>query len=185
LRAAKTIFIRDGYEGADLADIAELADRTKGAIYGHFHGKEDIFLALIEEERAKQRPKILEIFASSPNVEAAISVMREFFLSRAAEKDWALLQLEFKMFVIRHPEARKRVEGFYTKLQRDREAEYAKYIGPAGKGKNVISRTLAIHSMGPLLTALLLESEFDPELMGIEEIKKLSGRIFDALIKAP
>ena len=36
LQAAETIFVRDGYEGAELGEIAALAGRTKGAIYAQF-----------------------------------------------------------------------------------------------------------------------------------------------------
>jgi AcrR family transcriptional regulator len=43
LRSAETIFVRDGYEGAELGEIASLAGRTKGAIYAHFENKEDLF----------------------------------------------------------------------------------------------------------------------------------------------
>jgi AcrR family transcriptional regulator len=49
-QAADTIFVRDGYEGAELGEIAALAGRTKGAIYAQFKSKEDIFLALVEEK---------------------------------------------------------------------------------------------------------------------------------------
>ena len=36
LRSAESIFVRDGYERAELGEIATLAGRTKGAIYAHF-----------------------------------------------------------------------------------------------------------------------------------------------------
>jgi AcrR family transcriptional regulator len=49
LRAAGTIFLRDGYEGAELGEIASLAGCTKGAIYCHFKSKEDLFIALFAE----------------------------------------------------------------------------------------------------------------------------------------
>ncbi len=48
LTAAETIFVRDGYEGAKLGEIAALAGRTKEAIYAQFKSKEDVFLALVE-----------------------------------------------------------------------------------------------------------------------------------------
>src|SRR5437899_2363276 len=46
LRAAETVFVRHGYEGAELGEIAALAGRTKGAIYANFKSKEEMFLAL-------------------------------------------------------------------------------------------------------------------------------------------
>ncbi|MGA3242612.1 MAG: TetR/AcrR family transcriptional regulator, partial [Bryobacteraceae bacterium] len=54
LEAAEEIFVRDGFEKAQVAQIAAAAGRTKGAVYAHFRNKEDFFLALFEE-RATQR----------------------------------------------------------------------------------------------------------------------------------
>lgn len=48
LDAAEEVFVRDGYEGAQLTKIANVAGRTKGAVYAHFKSKEDLFLALFE-----------------------------------------------------------------------------------------------------------------------------------------
>jgi AcrR family transcriptional regulator len=55
LRAAGTIFVRDGYEGAELGEIASLAGCTKGAIYCHFKSKEDLFIALFAERTSCTR----------------------------------------------------------------------------------------------------------------------------------
>jgi AcrR family transcriptional regulator len=107
MRAAKTIFIRDGYEGADLNDIADLAGRTKGAIYGHFKSKEDIFFALIEDHRKEYREK-LERLLSDGEVKQNVAVIRRFVVDLVEDSDWALLQLEFKMFALRHPETKDR-----------------------------------------------------------------------------
>ena len=37
LKSAEIVFVRDGYLGAELGEIATLAGRSKGAIYGHFN----------------------------------------------------------------------------------------------------------------------------------------------------
>jgi AcrR family transcriptional regulator len=58
LHAAEKIFVRDGYEGAELGEIAALAGRTKGAIYAHFKSKEDIFLALVEHHTLRYRAQM-------------------------------------------------------------------------------------------------------------------------------
>lgn len=182
MRAAKTIFIRDGYEGADLNDIAELAGRTKGAIYGHFKSKEDIFLALIADHRQNYREKIQRLI--SRDVNQNIAVMRQFVIDLAEEDDWALLLLEFKMFTLRHPETKKRFQSFYEPLASETEEMYARLIGPAGKSKRSVSRAIALHSIIPMLSALLLEEEFEPGLMNKNSIKKLIAKVFDCLIAA-
>lgn len=49
LRAASRRFLRDGYAATTLADIAEEAGVTKGAVYSNFASKEDLFLGLLRE----------------------------------------------------------------------------------------------------------------------------------------
>jgi TetR/AcrR family acrAB operon transcriptional repressor len=49
LNTALTVFSRDGYEAARMADIAKLAGVTRGAIYHHFGSKADLFIALIDD----------------------------------------------------------------------------------------------------------------------------------------
>jgi AcrR family transcriptional regulator len=180
MSAAKTIFIRDGYEGADLNDIAELAGRTKGAIYGHFKSKEEIFLALIADHRAEYRERVARLM--SDNVHQNIAVMRQFIIDLVEEDDWALLLLEFKMFTLRHPETKERFQSLYAPFGSDREEMYARLIGPAGKSERSVSRAIALHSIVPMLSALLLEAEFEPGLLSKDSIKKLVAGVFDCLI---
>lgn len=47
LDAALLAFVRDGYTGTRIDDIATLAGLSKGGIYTHFKSKEDIFEALL------------------------------------------------------------------------------------------------------------------------------------------
>lgn len=49
LRAANRLFLRNGYVATSLANIAEEAALTKGAVYSNFESKEDLFLALLQE----------------------------------------------------------------------------------------------------------------------------------------
>ncbi len=43
--AARTVFLRRGFHGASLDEIAEEAGYTKGAVYSNFAGKDDLYLA--------------------------------------------------------------------------------------------------------------------------------------------
>src|SRR3954453_23706787 len=55
LRAASRLFLRNGFVDTSLADIAEEAGLTKGAVYSNFESKEELFLALLEGD-AQGRP---------------------------------------------------------------------------------------------------------------------------------
>jgi AcrR family transcriptional regulator len=49
LRAASRLFLRNGYVDTSLANVADEAGVTKGAVYSNFESKEDLFLALLQE----------------------------------------------------------------------------------------------------------------------------------------
>ncbi len=51
LDGAKRIFMRDGFDAASMNAITREAGVSKGTIYVYFQNKEDLFGALIEEER--------------------------------------------------------------------------------------------------------------------------------------
>ena len=46
LDTAKRLFLEHGYEHVTLQDIAEACGLTRGAIYHHFHGKEEMLDAV-------------------------------------------------------------------------------------------------------------------------------------------
>ena len=185
LQAAEKIFVRDGFEAAELGEIAALAGRTKGAIYGQFKSKEDIFLALVELRTARSRAQMRELLAVSTSVEQNMRAMRQFYFKLGEDQSWAILLLEFKLFAIRHPEAKKRFLGFFEGMISSRqEKQFAQILGSPGTGKDVLSRFVAVQMLQPMLCALAIEAEFDPELVKDDIRKKVIGRIFDALLQS-
>jgi AcrR family transcriptional regulator len=48
LDAAEVVFGREGYDGARIEEIAELADMSVGSIYSHFDGKRGLYLQLVD-----------------------------------------------------------------------------------------------------------------------------------------
>lgn len=73
LNAALVVFSRKGYAAARLSDIAQAAGVTRGAIYHHFGGKEELFIALLDdassistkaiEQAVAQGGSLLEVLA--------------------------------------------------------------------------------------------------------------------------
>ena len=51
LRTARELFAADGYAGTSLQAIADAAGVTKGALYHHFAGKEELFAAVYDREQ--------------------------------------------------------------------------------------------------------------------------------------
>jgi AcrR family transcriptional regulator len=186
LRAAETIFVRDGYEGAELGEIAALAGRTKGAIYAQFESKEDIFLALIEERALFYRARMEKLLAESTTVAGNLEALRTFYLQLAGDQALSLLLLEFKLFAMRRPESKKRLQSLYSAmLSPSDEKRLADILGAAGKGKDAISRVIAIQSLQPMISSLVLEAQMENILSDRNVIKKVLNRVFDALLEVP
>lgn len=54
LDAATAEFLRRGFEGARVADIAAGADLSNGALYGHFRSKSELLAAALQESGEKE-----------------------------------------------------------------------------------------------------------------------------------
>ena len=185
LAAAETIFVRDGYEGSELGEIAALAGRTKGAIYAQFKSKEDIFIALIEDRALRYRMQIEKALSKSTSVAGNMAALREFYLQRAEDHGWALLLLEFKLFAMRHPELKKRLKNLYAgMLTKSDEKRLAGILGAASAGKDAVSRVIAIEAMYPVICGLVLEAQLETNLSEEGVLEKVTNRIFDTLLDA-
>jgi AcrR family transcriptional regulator len=181
LRAAERIIVRDGYEKAELGEIAKLAGRTKGAIYAQFKSKEDVFLALVQDHALRRRAVMQKMLASSTSIEGNLAALRKHFLEFGIDDTWGFLLLEFKLYTIRHPESQQRLRKVYEGiLPANEEAAYSALLGPAVKGRASVSRAIAVHSAFAMLTALQLEAKFDPNLGG-EVLKKVAAKLFDSV----
>jgi AcrR family transcriptional regulator len=107
VEAATEVFARRGFEGASLEEIAESAGFTRGAIYKHFAGKEELFFAVIDDYNERV---IRAIAPASPDA-------REWDVSRLADlwresvsgfDDLSAIGLEFQLYELRNPSARER-----------------------------------------------------------------------------
>jgi AcrR family transcriptional regulator len=71
LIAAATIeFAESGFQGATLDGIAARAGVTKGGVYFHFAGKEELFFAVLDHWRQRRR-RVLQVPGSAPGGAAA------------------------------------------------------------------------------------------------------------------
>jgi AcrR family transcriptional regulator len=66
LDAAASVFVARGFHDASVDEVAERAGYSKGAVYWHFAGKDDLFLALIEERVGRPTREMVELLQSAP-----------------------------------------------------------------------------------------------------------------------
>jgi AcrR family transcriptional regulator len=187
LRAAEEIFVRDGYAGADLGEIANIAGRTKGAIYAQFKSKEDIFMALVEEQSLRYRSEMVKALADATSVEQNRAAFKKLCLNMSRNQTWNLLMLEFKLFAVRNPAAKRRFRKHMEKMISPDKGEerLSNLLGPLPKGQRTLSRSLSVQMMNPLLAAVTLESMFDPDSLSEEARDGITRRLFQSFIEEP
>jgi AcrR family transcriptional regulator len=181
LEAAEEVFVRDGYDGAQLMAIASAAGRSKGALYGHFKSKEDLFLALFEYRSQQYVDRFLRIIAKCTNRKQRLIEFREFYVELVHDKAWAILTLEFKLFSLRHPDSKQRLrKALEMAVPTNNDELFHLMFGTLTRQQR--SRTdLSILALGPVVSGLILESNFEPERLSDSGIRNLLGSLFDAL----
>ena len=186
LAAAEEAFVRDGFEGAQLAQIAKSAGRTKGSIYAHYKGKDDLFLALYEHRSRDEMDRLLHIVKDCGTAEEAMPLLKNFLLEFIEDKSWPLLTLEFKLYAVRHPESRERwtrAHGMTRLLEQEQIQQklrgklYASL--PSAERKR---RKTAMAAVGPILAAMALETYFEPKRLSDDRLRALLSRIFDVVL---
>ena len=118
LAAALRVFAARGYREAGVDEIAAAAGYSKGALYWHFSGKEDLFLALIDERiDAPMRKMVALLESAPPERDMAVEATREFARQLTAQRDAVLLEREYWSLAIRDPELRARYAERQTELR--------------------------------------------------------------------
>jgi AcrR family transcriptional regulator len=180
LKAAEEVFVRDGYEGAQLDAIASAAGRTKGAVYAHFKNKEDLFLALFEQRTKEHVSRLLGMMEDCADQRQRLAAFREFYVQLAHNRTWPVLDLEFKLFAIRHPQSKERLRKAFEMSKPAKDDEhYAQMFGPLTP-KQREDVDLSVLALGPIISGLMLESYIETEGLTEVGIGRILGRVFDA-----
>jgi AcrR family transcriptional regulator len=58
---ARTVFLASGFDGASMNDVARVSGVSKGTLYVYFTSKEQLFEALIREERRQQAERLTDV----------------------------------------------------------------------------------------------------------------------------
>jgi AcrR family transcriptional regulator len=119
LAEAQRLFGERGYAATSLEQIADAAEVTKGAIYGHFASKEDLMLSAIETAPAPGATAILSD-QSRPLPERLAEYGRAVAADNPGDAAELAVILEFYAALLRAPDAlnrySSRLEGRLQKL---------------------------------------------------------------------
>jgi len=108
LAAARKVFLKRGYHGASVEQIADEAGFSTGVVYSQFGGKAELFLALLEAriaERAAGNSRAVEGLAGDQGI---ARLLEHAASTDRAEPEWGLLVIEFRVHAARDPELGRR-----------------------------------------------------------------------------
>jgi len=162
IAAARSVFLARGFHQATLEEIAERAGYTKGAVYSNFAGKDDLFLALLEEHYARRTEQYTQVFVSSDDEEQTYrAVARVMLDAYALEPEWWPLVSDFASHASRHRELLERLratrEAFLDALAGIIEATAERH----GVRYRLPAREIA-RGTGALMRGMALEWTLDP-----------------------
>jgi AcrR family transcriptional regulator len=117
LDAAERLFTAHGFHATFVEVVADEAGYTKGAVYGNFASKEDLFFAVYERRVERLIPEVEQALIDAPGTaEALLSVVSETIRRREENYDsWLAVFLEFWTHVLRHPEHRDRFAAIHNR----------------------------------------------------------------------
>jgi AcrR family transcriptional regulator len=184
LNAAEEVFVRDGYEAAQLDEIAARADRSKGAVYNHFKSKEDLFLALFEHRMTEYIARLTNSLQKATSRKQSLDIFRDFYVGVLHDRTWPILMLEFKLYALRHPESKERLrKSFEISKATTENRGYEQMFGQLKRARKE-DNDLALAALGPIVNGLVLESHFETEILSEKGLRRILGKIFDALFPA-
>jgi AcrR family transcriptional regulator len=109
LDAAARVFSERGLGGASMDDVARAAGFSKGALYWHFAGKEELFFALLEERVDRPLREMIDLLETAPaEQDMAPEASRRFVELLATQRDLVLLDQEYWAQAVRDPKLRRR-----------------------------------------------------------------------------
>lgn len=142
LDAAADLFATRGIEASSVDAIAERAQRTSGAIYDHFGGKEGLLFALLEGWVDDVAAVIsAELVAAPPTLDDRLAaIWRNVTEPPTGRERWILLEHELWSFAARDERARDHLARRYQELWSSIDgavAEWAEEEGRAAPDRSV------------------------------------------------
>ncbi len=158
LAAARAAFSENGYAGASLDDIATRAGFTKGALYGHFASKDDLFLALLAEHAATTTSGWAEALPAGTGIAEIRALSADLAATVHQERDWALATTEFSIHAARHPELAAQRREAIRKAAAELTDTLQRAVGEP------IDAAAAAPAVMALVDGMFLMSAIDPDV---------------------
>lgn len=172
LRAAEMIFARDGFEASRIEDIASEAGRSRGAFYANFASKTEVFLALRTLATRRHAQELRERIEGLQGDAARYAAIIRYIVEQISDTQTQLLQIEFKLFALRHPEMLSELAEKHLEASTSVNRQELSDLFPEKNERLAETRcnTLAIEA---LLEGFALNARFSPKVLDESRIQEI------------
>jgi AcrR family transcriptional regulator len=163
MRSARHIFARDGFEHARIEDIALRARKTRGAFYDNFKDKEDVFLAIFEEDMARDLTELSPLLLALPTIKERMDALAQYLGRLSKDVERMLLNVEFKLYAVRHPHKRKRLADLLRDMRLRTSIPEISRLLPQLDGRTTSAKLTDCLAICGVMDGLALSHLFDPD----------------------
>lgn len=180
LGAAADLFAREGFHATSTDAVADAADRTSGAVYAHFGGKEGLLLALLDAWENRTAAEMGDRLAEASTPAERLDAMWTTFARPGAEGGdvGMLLEHELWLYAARNPVAGDELAQRYAQGRRAIAASVDEWAGDHDRDLPMPADALAVVVMA-LLMGLEMQHRVDPDAvpdtLATDALHRLTG----------
>jgi AcrR family transcriptional regulator len=165
VEAAAQLVAEQGYERTSLEQVASRAGMTRGAIYGNFKNKEDLFLAVV----ATKWPPILPPMRPGASFAEQVDNLAEAVVgAMPARRSVAIAAASFQLYALTHEPMRARIAHVNEEIYR----QMAVGLQNAGaEGELAITPELFVKVAHALIDGLMFLHALTPSLIDAEVVR--------------
>ena len=177
LEAAAAVVAERGLTGATLDQVAAAAGFTKGAVYSNFASKDELFLALLEQQVAARVEGVEQALRDATDLPTALAAVGRD-LARP-DPVGQLLFVEFWQRAVRDPEVRAPFVAFRRALRARIAAVVDEVLRTRAAAPGWDADSLALVVMA-LANGLALEALPDPDAVPADLVPRVLGALAEA-----
>jgi AcrR family transcriptional regulator len=176
-------FLQYGLGGAVAEKIAEDAGYSRGALYANFDGKEDLFLAVVHEEKVRTLHIFQSLLKEEPSARKRLKKFQDAIACLMTDHDWIMLRAEFEVGALRSECLRKS----FVEVHREQICDGGDLIRDLLQSPGITSKlkpddlimVITHLAHGLALTQRILGAELSPK-----STRNLIQALFDRLISS-
>lgn len=125
IAAAARLIEEKGYHNITLEHVAKLVGMSRGAIYGNFRDRDELFMAVLE---SRWQP-IIPPFKAGATLREQMRILADAVIAAApARQAMALRALEFQIYALTHPQMQAKLERYSAEGYRLAEQGLLRFI---------------------------------------------------------